>query len=146
MRIKVILVAAGLFALATCGTHAVSKAAAGKLKTDDFLAACAADQNVTDMPGLEAGSKVTPQIYCECVSGKLQGSKLSQSDVDMLTKVHKDAVTDEDAQNYPKLEDLLTANESFEDACKTSLGIPVEEDDEGTDEEAPTDDDNSPPE
>jgi hypothetical protein len=142
MRISVILVAAASLGLATGAAFA---APAGKLNTDAFLAACAKDENVTEMPGLEAGSKVTAQAYCGCVVGKVQASKLSQADVDMLTKVHKDEVTDEDAKNYPTLEDLMTTNEGFEDACKQSLGLPADEEDEAPDEGAPADD-SSPPE
>lgn len=143
MRISVILVAAASLALTTGMAVA---APAGKLNTEAFLAACAKDENVTEMPGLEAGSKVTAQAYCECVSGKIQASKLSQADVDMLTKVHKDEVTDEDAKNYPTLEDLLTTSEGFEDSCKQSLGLPADEEDEAPDEGAPADDNSSPPE
>lgn len=143
MRISVILAAAASLALATGTAFA---APAGKLNTDAFLAACAKDANVTEMPGLEAGAKVTAQAYCECVAGKVQASKLSQADVDMLTKVHKDEVTDEDAKNYPTLEDLLTTSEGFEDSCKQSLGMPADEEDEAPSDEAPADEDAAPPE
>ena len=157
MRYRFIL-AFALSALLSVGSlHAAPKqpapagkqaAPAGKLKTDAFVAACVGDQNVVEMPGLAAGSKVTPQAYCDCVTGKLQEGKLSQTDVDMLTKVHKDAVTDEDAQKYPTLEDLLSANEGFEDACKKSLGLPADTEEEGApdDESAPPDEDVPPPE
>jgi hypothetical protein len=84
---------------------------------------------------LAEGSKVTPQIYCECVAGKFAAKKLSQSDVDMLTKLHKDEITDEDAESYPTLENLMQANEGLEDACKESLGMPAAEDNE--EEEGP---------
>ena len=40
----------------------------------------------------------------------------SQADVDMLTKMHKDEISDDDAENYPTLEDLMNANEGYEDA------------------------------
>ncbi|MGA7545291.1 MAG: hypothetical protein WBW08_05630 [Methyloceanibacter sp.] len=149
MRHRVVLAAVASLVLATGLAHAAPKQPpAGKLNTDTFLAACAADQNVTEMPGLEADSKVTPKSYCECVVGKLQESKLSQTDVDMLTKVHKDEVTDEDAKKYPTLEDLLSANEGFEDACKTSLGLPADDEDEEApaDDSAPPDEDAAPPE
>ena len=36
----------------------------------------------------------------------------------MLTKMHKDDISDADAENYPTLEDLMNANEGYEDACK----------------------------
>jgi hypothetical protein len=71
--------------------------------------------------------------------------------------MHKDDISDADAESYPTLEDLMNANEGFEDFCRTSLGLPI---DEGTDieevpleddgmpeeEEAPAEDDGSPPE
>ncbi|MGC1710825.1 MAG: hypothetical protein WA717_04385, partial [Methyloceanibacter sp.] len=63
-------------------------AAAGKLNTTAFVAACSTDQNVTDEPGFEDG-KVTPKAYCECVAAEIVKNKLSQGDVDMLTKMHK---------------------------------------------------------
>ncbi len=150
MRYRFIL-ALALSALLSVGSlHAAPKqpAPAGNLKTDAFVAACVADQNVVEMPGLEKGSKVTPQAYCDCVTGKLQESKLSQTDVDMLVKAHKDAITDEDAQKYPTLEDLLSTNEGFEDACKKSLGLPADtEEEEGApDDSAPPDEEAPPPE
>jgi hypothetical protein len=75
------------------------------------------------------------------VAGKYQEGKLSQKDVDMLTKMHKDAITDEDSATYPTLEDLLSANERTEDACKKTLGLPVntDGDDQPGDEEMPAD-------
>ena len=45
-----------------------------------------------------------------------------------------DEITDEDAESYPTLEDLMQANEGIEDDCKASLGMPPSTDD---DEEAP---------
>jgi len=107
---------------------------AAALDTEAFVAACASDPVVTDEPGLAEGSKVTAKIYCDCVAGKLGDQKLSQADVDMLTKLHKDEITDEDAESYPTLEDLMQANEAVEDDCKASLGMPPSSDD---DEEAP---------
>ena len=142
--------------LSACARHR-RPAAAGALNTANFVAACAADQNVTDEPGFEDG-KVTPKAYCECVAGEIVKNKLSQNDVDMLTKMHKDEISDDDAESYPTLEDLMNANEGYEDSCKTSLGLPADEDndvDEGTGEEddvvpqddgAPAGDDTSPPE
>ena len=85
---------------------------------------------VTDEPGFAEGAKVTPQSYCACIAGKFKEKKLSQSDVDMLTKMHKDEITDEDAASYPTLEDLMATNEGFEDDCKESLGMPSADDDE----------------
>ena len=76
----------------------------------------------------------------------------------MLTKMHKDDISDNDAENYPTLEDLMNANEGYEDSCKTTLGLPTDEGndvEEGTgeeddvvpqDDEAPAEDDASPPE
>ena len=77
----------------------------------------------------------------------------------MLTKMHNEEISDEDVEAYPTLEDLLNANEGFEDSCRKSLGLPQ---DTGTDmeeeptgegeegmpqeEEAPAEDDGSPPE
>ena len=150
------VIALGAFAaLWLCAAQDDALAAAA-LNTANFLAACSADQNITDEPGFDDG-KVTPKAFCECVVGEFAKNKLSQTDVDMLTKVHKDDISDADAESYPTLEDLMNANESYEDSCKTSLGLPT---DEGTDveegpgeedvvpqdEEAPAQDDGSPPE
>jgi hypothetical protein len=123
---------AGLTVMAFGGAQAAP--AAGALNTANFVAACVGDPVVTDEPGLAEGSKVTPQIYCDCIAGKLAEKKLSQSDVDMLTKLHKDEITDEDAESYPTLEDLMQANEGLEDACREKLGMPAADD---NDEEGP---------
>jgi hypothetical protein len=121
------LITAGLLSLAAAGAQA---APAGTLNTDAFLAACVADQVVTDDPGFAAGAKATPQLYCECIAGKFKDKKISQGDVDMMTKMHKDEITDEDAAKYPKLEELMATNEGLEDECKASLGMPSSDDDE----------------
>jgi hypothetical protein len=71
--------------------------------------------------------------------------------------MHKEEISDADVESYPTLEDLLNANEGYEDTCRTSLGLPIDEGtdveeepiDEGEmleDEEAPAEDDGSPPE
>lgn len=104
--------------------------AADALNTTDFLAACTTDQVVIDEPGLGGASKITPQSYCECIVEGFAAAKLSQSDVDMLTKFHKDEITDEDAATYATLEDLMRANEGIEDACKEKLGMPAGDDGE----------------
>jgi hypothetical protein len=160
-----VLRVAALGAFAALCFHAAAVAAkpaaaapATELNTAAFLDACSADQNVTDEPGFADG-KVTPKAYCECVAGKFEENKLTQKDVDMLTKMHKDEITDADAQAYPTLEDLMTANEGYEDSCKKSLGlpadagndeVPMEEDtvpdEEAPDQGAPASDDASPPE
>jgi hypothetical protein len=144
--------ALGAFA-AFCLGAAGSQAAA--LNTADFIAACSSDVSVTDDPGFDDG-KVTPKSYCECVAGEFEKNKLSQQDVDMLTKMHKEEITDEDVENYPTLEDLMNANEGFEDSCRERLGIQSdtgtdmeeEEEMEGMpdDEDFPAEDDGSPPE
>ena len=122
---------AGLAILTVASAEGAPKQAPqAKLNTEAFLAACVADPVVTDEPGLEAGGKVTPQIYCECIVGKLGENKLSQTDVDMLTKMHKDEITDKDAASYPTLEALMAKSEKFEDACKASLGMQASTDDE----------------
>jgi hypothetical protein len=121
------LMTAGLLSLSAAGAQA---AAAGDLNTDAFLAACTADQVVTDDPGFAAGAKATPQLYCECIAGKFKDNKISQADVDMMTKMHKDEITDEDAAKHPKLEELMEKNEGFEDECRSSLGMPSSDDDE----------------
>ena len=119
---------AGLLIGMATGAEAASKQATeSKLNTDAFLAACIADPVVTDEPGLEAGSKVTAQMC--------------QAEVDMMTKMHKDEITDEDATSFPKLEDLMAKNEGFEDECKVSLGMPKSQDDN---EEAPTNEEDIP--
>jgi hypothetical protein len=117
---------------------APSARAAAALDSADFLAACVADPVVMDEPGLNEGSSVTPQVYCECVAGKFAEGKFSQTDVDMLAKMHRDEITDEDAESYPTLGDLLQANEAMQDDCKASLGMPVSEDD-GEEEGPPLD-------
>ena len=123
-------VIAGLLILAAGAAYAAPEAA-GALNTDAFLAACIADPVVTDEPDFAAsGGKATPQLYCECIAGKFKDKKVSQSDVDMMTKMHKDEITDEDASSYATLEDLMAANEGFEDDCKESLGMPSADDDE----------------
>jgi hypothetical protein len=123
------LLLAGLMILVAVSAHAAPEAAGG-LNTDAFLAACVADPVVTDEPGFAAGGKATPQSYCECIAAKFKEQKLSQSDVDMMTKMHKDEITDEDAASYATLEDLMATNEGIEDDCKESLGMPSSDDDE----------------
>ncbi len=159
LRIAALAACAALcFHAAAVAAKPAAAAPAAKLNTAAFLDACSADQNVTDEPGFADG-KVTPKAYCECVAGKVEENKLTQKDVDMLTKMHKDEITDADAQAYPTLEDLMTANEAYEDACKKSLGlpadagndeVPMEEDtvpdEEAPDQGAPPSDDASPPE
>jgi hypothetical protein len=140
---------------AFCLCAAQDDAFAAALNTANFIAACSADENVTDEPGFEDG-KVTPKAYCECVAGEFAKNKLSQADVDMLTKMHKDDISDADAENYPTLEDLMNANEGYEDSCKVTLGLPTEEgtdieespmeEDEVPEEQPPAEDDGSPPE
>jgi hypothetical protein len=133
---------AGLAILMVSAAEAAPKETPqAKLNTEAFLAACVADPVVTDEPGLEAGSKVTPQIYCECIIGKLGENKLSQTDVDMLTKMHKDEITDQDAASYPTLEDLMSKSERFEDACKASLGMPASSDGDEEDGAPPDEED-----
>jgi hypothetical protein len=144
--------ALGAFA-AICLGAGGSQAAA--LNTADFIAACGSDVSVADDPGFDDG-KVTPKAYCECVAGEFEKNKLSQQDVDMLTKMHKEEITDEDVENYPTLEDLMNANEGFEDSCRERLGLQTdtgtdieeEEEMEGMpeDEDFPAEDDGSPPE
>jgi hypothetical protein len=149
--------ALGALALLLAGAseaQAKTAADAGKANTGDFVTACAADENVTQEPGFEDG-KVTPKSFCECVAGKLDENKATQKDVDMLTKMHKDDISDADAEAYPTLEDLMNANEGYEDACRTALGLPAVDDsnaeeppmeeDAVPDEGAP-DDKGSPPE
>lgn len=146
-------IAFGTFA-ALCLSAAVAEAA--DVNVAAFVAACSADANVTEDPGFDDG-KVTPQAYCECVAAELVSNKLSQKDVDMLTKMHKEEISDEDVENYPTLEDLMNANEGYEDACRQKLGLPIasgtdmeEEEMEGegmpAEEEVPAEDDGSPPE
>lgn len=120
---------AGLLILAAAAAEAAPEVA-GALNTEAFLAACVADPVVTDEPGFEAGGKATPQSYCACIADKFKLQKLSQSDVDMMTKMHKDEITDEDAASYATLEELMATNENIEDDCKESLGMPAADDDE----------------
>jgi hypothetical protein len=138
MRYRVTLLGIGIVLAAASASLA---APAAKLTTEAFIAACSEDEVVTGQLGSQEKTEVTPKQFCDCVGGKFQEGKLGQKDVDMLTKMHKDAITDEDATNYPTLEDLLSTNEKFEDACKKSLGLPVNtDDDQGPgDEEMPAD-------
>jgi hypothetical protein len=140
-----------------------ASAVAAKLNTGDFTAACSDDPSVTEDPSFE-DKKVTPKAFCECVAGAIEKNNLSQKDVDMLTKMHNEELSDADAEAYPTLEDLMNANESYEDKCRETLGLPSDigtdmqeeqpedealpEDDEEApaEEEAPADDDGSPPE
>lgn len=125
------LVALGAFAgLCLCA----GEAEAAKLNTSDFIAACSEDPSITDDPGFDEG-KVEPKAYCACVAAELEKNNLSQNDIDMLTKMHNEEISDADVESYPTLEELMNANESFEDRCRTSLGLPT---DIGTDiEEIP---------
>ena len=147
------IIALGAFAALCLGAARVD---AATLNTADFIAACGADASITEDPGLEDG-KVTPKAYCECIAGEFEKNKLSQKDVDMLTKMHKEEISDADVENYPTLEDLMNANEGYEDTCRKSLGLPMDEGtdveeepiDEGAmpeDGEVPAEDDGSPPE
>jgi hypothetical protein len=148
------VVALGAFAVFCLG---MTKTEAASLDIAKFIAACTADPSVTDDPGFDDG-KVTPKAYCECVAGELAKNNLSQKDIDMLTKMHNEEISDEDVENFPTLEDLMNANEGFEDRCRKSLGLPedtgtdMEEEPTGEDEgmpeeeEAPAEDDGSPPE
>ena len=110
------------------------------------------DPSVTDEPGFDDG-KVTPKAFCECVAGKLEKNNASQKDVDMLTKMHNEEISDADAEAYPTLEDLMNANEGFEDSlpqeprpsCRptTRRSRPMEEDAVPEDGAAP--DEGAPP-
>jgi len=130
-------------ALAVASAASSSPAAlAAKLTTEAFLAACSEDEVVTGQLGSGEDAKVTPAQFCECVASKYQVSKLSQKDVDMLTKMHKNEITDDDAASYSTIEDLLSTNERIEDGCKKSLGVPANTNgDDGApdDEEMPAD-------
>jgi hypothetical protein len=120
------LAALGAFA-ALCLATSVAKAQ--DLNTADFVAACVKDPVITEDPGFD-DAKVTPQIFCECVAGQLQENKSVQTDVDMLVKMHNEAITDADAASFPKLDELLVANEGFEDACREKLGLSIEDGDD----------------
>jgi hypothetical protein len=147
----------GAFAAFACA--AADAMAADKLDTAAFVTACTEDPTVTEDPGFEGGN-VTPKAFCECVAGKLTESKVSQADVDMLTKLHNEEISDSDAETHPNFEKLLVDNEGYEDACRQSLGLatdygsdieeePMEEevpDDGAAEGEVPAEDDGSPPE
>ena len=104
---------------------------AAELNTGDFIAACSKDPVITDDLAFDDG-KVTPKAYCECIAAELGKSDFGQKDVDMLIKMHKEDITDADVENYPALDDLMIANEGFEDKCRAALGLPT---DTGTDVE-----------
>lgn len=136
-------------------------AEAAEINTDAFVAACSKDPIITDDTAFDDG-KTTPKAYCECIAAELAKSDLGQKDVDMLIKMHNEDISDADVESYPKLEDLMIANEGYEDACRKTLGLPS---DAGTDieevpegemmpedemspedgEEAPAEEDESPP-
>lgn len=151
-----------LGAIAVLCLCAPEATAATNLNTGDFVAACGDDPSVTDDPSFDDG-EVTPKAFCECVAGELGKNNLSQKDVDMLTKMHNEDISDADVEAYPTLEDLMNANEGFEDHCRQSLGLPTdigtdmeeealegelpaESEEAPAEEEAPADDDGSPPE
>lgn len=119
-------------------------ARATDVKLDSYMAACTTDPDLVEE--FKGDPEVTPQVFCECVSGKLKETDATQADIDMLVKMHKDAITDADVEGFPTLEDLMIANEDYEDSCRQRLGIVVEtdenmmpEDDEGMmpEDEAP---------
>jgi hypothetical protein len=129
-------------------------AEAAGLNTAGFIAACSSNIAVTDDPSFEEAN-VTPKAYCECVAEELGKAKASQADLDILTKMHKEELTDEDVENYPTFEELMNSNENVEDACRERLGLPTdlgpdydEDMEEGMpeDEGFPAEDDGSPPE
>ena len=139
------LVAFGAFAALCLGA-----VQAAMLNTADFIAACVKDPVVTEDPTF-AEAQVTPEAYCQCVAGKLEESNVPQTDVDMLVKMHNEDITDADADAFPKLDDLLVANEGYEDACRQSLGISLDDTDmeelpmeEEIPDEGMTEDDDAP--
>ena len=136
MSNRVAFLGVGIALAAALAASTSLAAPAAKHNTDAFLAACSEDEVVTGQLGTQEDTEVTPKQFCDCVAGKYREGKVSQNDVDMLTKIHKDEMTDEDAAAYPTLEDLLRANERTEDACKKSLGLPVNTD---GDDQAPED-------
>ena len=143
-----ILCAVLIVAAATFG----GDARATDVKLDSYMVACTTDPDLVEE--FEGDPKVTPQVFCECVSGKLKETDATQADIDMLVKMHKDAITDADVEGFPTLEDLMIANEDYEDSCRQRLGIVVEtdenmmpEDDEGMmpeDEAPPAAEDDTP--
>lgn len=134
MYSSLVRVAALIAFAALCPSAAEAQAA--EVSTAEFIAACSDDPFVADDPAFEE-SDVTPQAYCQCAAGKLVENKLSQADIDMLTKMHNEELTEADAESHPALDDLLAANEEFEDDCQQSLGL-VRADDFDM-EEAPMD-------
>ncbi|MGH6866886.1 MAG: hypothetical protein ACREDO_12140 [Methyloceanibacter sp.] len=96
------------------------------LDTTYFVDACAEDPFVANDEALQGG-KVVPKDYCRCVARKLEASKASQTDFDLLTMIHDGDIAgaSSEAPSYPTLEDLMIVNEGYEDACKESLGLTV---------------------
>lgn len=119
---RLALIAAAALSLGAIG----AQAADSSLKLDDFLAACTQDPDLVEE--FQGQAKATPPVFCECVGGKLKENKASQADVDMLSKMHRDDISDEDVESFPTLEGLMIANENYEDACRQSFGITVEPD------------------
>jgi hypothetical protein len=130
------LAALSVFAVLCFGA---AETKAQDLDTAAFIVSCTKDPVVTEDPGFDE-AKVTPQTFCECVAGKLTAAKVPQTDVDMLVKMHNEDITDADAEAFPNLDELLVANEGHEDACRQSLGVAIEDLDNGefpTEEEIP---------
>ncbi|MGI8724618.1 MAG: hypothetical protein ACR2J1_04525 [Methyloceanibacter sp.] len=119
---RLALITAAALSLGTAGAQAADMS----VKLDGFMTACTQDPDLIEE--FHGQAKATPLAFCECVSGKLKENKATQADVDMLSKMHKDDIRDEDVESFPTLEDLMMANEDYEDACRQSFGITVEPD------------------
>ena len=131
----------------TAAISAGDNARAADAKLDNYMAACTTDPDLVEE--FQGDPNVTPQVFCECVSGKLKEANATQADIDMLTKMHKDAITDADVEGFPTLEDLMIANEDYEDSCRQRLGIVVETDEDMLPEDGegmmPEDEEEAPP-
>jgi hypothetical protein len=146
MSDRVAFLGVGLTLAIVFAASSGAAAPAAKLNTEAFLAACTSDEVVTGLAGFDEG-KVTPKQFCDCVVGKYQDNKLNQNDLDLLTRVHKDELTEADETNA-SLESLLSSSEGYEDACKKSLGLPVnaEDDEAPAEDDTPGDEEAPPPE
>ena len=102
----------GYTALALMGLAALWATPAAALDTKEFVTACLADSSLDQIE--DVGTKITPKDFCACVAGKIAESDLTQDQVDIVTKIHKNDVDDTMSADYDAAHD---ANDSFETEC-----------------------------
>jgi hypothetical protein len=102
----------GYTALALMGLAALGATPAAALATKEFVAACLADTSLDQIEGV--GTKIMPKDFCACVAARIAASELTQDQVDIITKMHKNDVDDTMSADYDEAHD---ANDSFETEC-----------------------------